>query len=179
MRGPLSGFRPRTPSPPPPPSPPRSHPIPSADASRPRDLWIPVSDGSYVTANGDTCIVRNNYTGSISISRDKDGRRVVKEETREEARLPPFTSLLRPGADRTPPPRPPPPAIARTPPPRPPPPRWVSPRPERPATPVPPEGPPPPYQGIIVTEGPHPMDDLPPPYGEVAVEQLPIGVRGN
>ena len=52
-------------------------------------LGIPVSDGSYVTANGDTCIVRSNYTGSISISRDKDGRRVVKEEPREEARLPP------------------------------------------------------------------------------------------
>lgn len=186
----MSGFRPRTPPPPPPPQPPRipspppppsPRPIPPADGSRPRELWIPVSDWSYVTASGDTCIVQRNYTGSITITRDAEGKRVVKEEPKEqESSLPPFTSLLRPGSSgRTPPPRPPPPASSRTPPPRPPPPRcWVSPQSQRPETPAP-RDPPPPYQGIVVTEGPHPMDDLPHPYGEVLVDQRPIGVRGN
>lgn len=157
---PMPGFRPRTP-PPPLPSSPRSRRIPPAESSRVRDIWIPVSDGSYVTENADTCVVRIGLTGSISVTRDNEGRRVVKEEPG----LPPFKSLLRPGGstgDRTPPPRPPPP-------------RWVSPRPNPPATPVP-QDPPPPYQGIVVTETPM---DLPPPYGEVLVEQLPIGVRGN
>ena len=121
MRGQLSGFRPRTPPPPPPPQPPRPPRTPSpppppsprrmppADGSRARELWIPVSDGSYVTANGDTCIVRHNFTGSISVTRDAQGRRVVKEvgtrvvkeepKEEEEVPLPPFTSLMRrPGA---------------------------------------------------------------------------------
>ena len=127
---------PRAPSPPPPPSPRR---MPPADSSRARDVWIPVSDGSYVTANG---IIRSNFTGRISVTRDSQGRRVVKEvgtriekeEPKEEPALPPFTSLMRRGS-RTPPPRPPPPrsgaaaaaAAGNTPPPRPPPPRWVSP----------------------------------------------------
>lgn len=107
---PLPRRPPRTPSPPPPPPPPQPRPIPPADSSRPRDVWIPVSDGSYVIANGDACIVRNNYTGSITITQDSQGRKVVKEEPlevkEEEAfTLPPFTSLMS-SRRRNPPPRP-------------------------------------------------------------------------
>lgn len=173
---------PRTPSPPPPPSPPRSRSIPPADSSRPRDVWIPVSDGSYVTLNGDTSIVRNNYTGSITITRDSQGRKVLKEEPlevkEEEAfTLPPFTSLMS-SRRRNPPLRPPPPTVSsRTSPP--PPPRWVSPpRPQRPATSIP-RDPPPPYQGLIIHEVPQRPRSPPPPYGEVEVQQNAIGVRGK
>ena len=191
----MTGFRPRTPHPPPPPQPPRpprtpSPPppprnIPPADSSRPRDVWIPVSDGT----SGDTCMVQKNFIGSLTITKDSGGRKVIKQEPgvkqepiEQENNHPPFTSLFQRPADgnRTPPPRPPPPAASsRTPPPRPPPPRcWVSPQIQRRATPIL-RDPPPPYQRIVVTEAPRPMDDLPPPYWEVSVEQLPIGVRGN
>ena len=172
----MAGFRPRTPPPPPPPPPP-PRPMPQADS---RDICIPVSGGSYVTAQGDMCMARSNFTGTISVSTDSQGRRtvrevgrrVIKEEIKKEVTedppaLPPFTSLVR--RSRSPPPRPPLPrsGVSRTP--LPPPPRWVSPQPQRPET------PPPPYQGIIVTEAPR----SPSPYGEVKVEQLPIGVLGN
>ena len=96
--------------------------MPPADGSRPRELWIPVSDRSYVTVNGVTCIVRSNFNGRISVTRDSQGRRVVKEvgtrvvkeepkEEEEEVTLLPFTSLMRrPGASAAgaPPQRPPP-----------------------------------------------------------------------
>ena len=153
MRGPLSGFRPRTPPPPTPPQPPRPprtpspppRPVPHEDSSRGRDIWIPVSDGSYVTASGNVCVVRSNFTGSVTVSTDSQGRRTVREvgrriikeeikkavEEEEQPALPPFTSLMQ--RSRTPPPRPPLPrsGIGRTPSPRPPPPRWVSPLPQR------------------------------------------------
>ena len=127
--------------------------------------------------------MRSNFTGSVTVYTDSQGRRtvrevgrrVIKEEIKKEVAeeppaLPPFTSLVR--RSRSPPPRPPLPRSGtnRTPPPRPPPPRWVSPRPQRT------ESPPPPYQGIIVTEVPR---SPPPPYGKVKVESNPIGVRGN
>lgn len=176
--------RPRTPSPPSP------RPMPQADSRR-RDIWVPVGDGSYITANGDVCVVRSNFTGSVTVSTDGQGRRVVrevgkriiKEEVKkeplgEESALPPFTSLMRGPRTSTPPPRPPLPVSAdgasaasfRNPPPRPPPPRWVSPQSQRS------ESPPPPYQGLVITEAPR---SPPSPYGEVKVEQLPLGVRGN
>lgn len=121
MRGPLSGFRPRTPPPPPPPQPPRPprtpsppppppppRPIPAPDS---RSVWIPVSDGSYVTAQGDVCIVRSSFTGNVTVSTDSQGRRtvrevgrrIIKEEVKKEnaeeepPTLPPFTSLMRRG----------------------------------------------------------------------------------
>ena len=107
---------PRTPSPPPPPPQPR--PIPAPDS---RSIWIPVSDGNYVTAQGDVCMVRSNFTGTVSVSTDSQGRRtvrevgrrVIKEEMKKEnaeeepPALPPFTSLMRRGPRTPPPPRPP------------------------------------------------------------------------
>ena len=158
----MSGFRPRTPPPPPPPQPPRPprtpspppppRPIPAPDS---RSVWIPVSaDGSYVTAEGNVCMVRSNFTGTVTVSTDSQGRRTVREvgrriikeevkkENAEEERpaLPTFTSLMRRGPRTPPPPRPPPPTVnasgggspwlsTRNPPTRPPPPRWVSPLP--------------------------------------------------
>lgn len=86
----MTGFRPSTPPPPPPPQPPRpprtpSPPppprnIPPADISRPRDVWIPVSDGTYITATGDTCMVQRNFTGSLIITKDSRGRKIIKQE---------------------------------------------------------------------------------------------------
>ena len=162
--------------------------MPPSDGSRARDIWIPVSDGSYVTESGDVCVVRSNFTGSVTVSTDSRGRRTVKEvgrhiikeeikqeEEEEKPALSPFTSLMR--RSRTPPPRPPLPVTTagRTPPPRPPPPRWVSPTSRQPEL-CAPQDPPPPYQGLIVREVPQ---DSPSPYGEVLLEQNPIGVRGN
>nr|XP_022311976.1 basic salivary proline-rich protein 1-like [Crassostrea virginica] len=111
-----------------------------------RPLWIPVSDGTYAKADG-------SFTG------------------------------VRP-RKATPPPRPPPPRTAPQYPgeeegwlttrsrpltstPRRPP-RWVSPPPQRPRS------PPPPYQGIIVSERPQSPS---PPYGEVDVRRAENAVR--
>ena len=120
-------------------------------------------------------MVRSNFTGSVTVSTDSQGRRTVKEVGRrvikeevkkeqeeEEPTLPPFTSLMRRGT-RTPPPRPPPPRFGAS----------ASPVPQRA------ESPPPPYQGIIVSEVPQRPQSPPPPYGEVKKEQNAIGVRGN
>ena len=179
MRGPVRAYRPRSPPPPPPPQPPppppqpQPQPQPQRPTQRPggRNIWIPVSDGSYALANGS--VVRQNYTGRITIKSDGRGNREVKEEPLnadawkrfEES----FTGVRkRNSSGNVPPPRPPPP---KTPPgvtnvkenegewlttrrpltstPRRPP-RWVSPPPH----PQRPESPPPPYQGIIVREVP-------------------------
>ena len=40
---------------------------------------MPVSDGSYITANGDVCVVRSNFTGSVTVSTDAQGNRTVRE----------------------------------------------------------------------------------------------------
>ena len=158
-------------------------------------MWIPLSDGCFVLDNGST-VVRQNYTGKITINRDSAGNRTIKEEPLTEEGLQRFRNLeesfpgVRSGRRNSsgPPPRPPPPRI-------PPtaagaasdttgwlttrnrqsapgllrPPRWVSQSRQRP------QSPPPPYQGLFVTEAPQ----SPPPYGEVLVEQQPQGVRGN
>ena len=174
QRPPPQPPRPRAPFPPPPPS---------------RQVWIPLSDGCFALDNGNT-VVRRNYTGRISINSDQQGNRVVTQEPLTEEALRRFQNLeesftgvrsTQRKATRTPPPRPPPPRI-------PPaaaadqsdgwlttrnrqPTRWVSPpRSQRP------ESPPPPYQGIVVTER---HRSPPPPYGEVSVRENGDSVRGN
>lgn len=86
----------------------------------------------------------------------------VKQEAPEP--LPPFTSLVK-REPISPPPRVAAATESRVPPPRPPPPRLAA-----------LQFPPSPYQGLVVTEAPQ---SLSPPFGEVKVEQLPIGVRGK
>ena len=124
-------FRTRSPPPPPPPQPPRPPRTPSPPP-RPippqpngRNIWIPVSDGSYVMADGNACVVRRNYCGKITINSDNTGRRVIKEEPLDPGFEQRFKDLeesftsVRAGRRRNstgaaaPPPRPPPP---RTPP---------------------------------------------------------------
>ena len=139
----------RTRSPPPPPQPPRPPRTPSPPP-RPippqpngRNIRIPVSDGSYVMADGNACVVRRNYCGKITINGDNAGRRVIKDEPLDPGFEQRFMDLeesftsVRAGRRRNstgaaaPPPRPPPPrtppsaAAGAPPPPRPP--RWVSP----------------------------------------------------
>ena len=187
---------PRTPPPPPPPAPqqtpPRSQappvcPVPPLSTSA-RDVWIPVSDGTYISDNGSTCMVRTgrSFSGRVKVTYSSGAPPVVKEGNeemephvtiKEEPALPPFTTLLK-KEPRIPTPKPPLPVQRWTPTPPPPPPaqnpaqRWVSPQ-----RPMPPQRPLPPYQGIVVREA---SVDPPPPYGEVLVEnQQPIGVRGN
>ena len=80
---------------------------------------LPRRDGSYITADGNVCVVRSNFTGSVTVSTDSEGRRtvrevgrrVIKEEVKKEVAedppaLPPFTSFMR-GPRTPPPPRPP------------------------------------------------------------------------
>ena len=115
----------------------------AATHSNGRNIWIPVSDGSYVMADGNACVVRRNYCGKITINGDNTGRRVIKEEPLDPGFEQRFKDLeesftsVRAGRRRNstgaaaPPPRPPPPrtppsaAAGAPPPPRPP--RWVSP----------------------------------------------------
>ena len=198
--GPVRAFRPRSPPPPPPPPPPQPPrprdpsppppPPPQPEQGGQRQVWIPLSNGMFALNDGST-LVRSNFSGRVMVETDSQGRRTVKEVGRritkeEPIALPPFTSLLE-REGRTPaPPRPPPPAIrtsggnsppwlsTRNPPPRPPPPqRWVSPMPRCPQS---PQSPPPPYEGIIVTERP---EESPPPYGEVIVLQDGNDVEGK
>ena len=185
-----SGPLPERPAPPQRPPP---QPQPQRPTQRPggRNIWIPVSDGCYALADG--CVVRQNYTGRITINTDGRGNREVKEEPLnadawkrfEES----FTGVRkRNSTGNVPPPRPPPP---KTPPtntsgewlttrrpltstPRRPP-RWVSPPPQ----PKRPESPPPPYQGIIVREVPQRPQSPPPPYGEVIVKGNGDNVQGK
>ena len=183
MRGPVRAYRPRSPPPPPPqpprpaqrpPSPQRPPPPPQPQPHPPRptqrQIWIPVSDGTFALADGSTT-VRRGYTGRISVTTDERGTRVVREEPLDPGFEERITALersftgVKEKKKAVPPPRPPPP---KTPPaaanteegewlttrrpltstPRRPP-RWVSPPPQRPRS------PPPPYQGIVVTEVPH------------------------
>ena len=171
------------PQPPPPPRPTQ------------RQIWIPVSDGTFAVADGSTT-VRRGYTGKISITTDERGTRVVTEEPLDPgfetrmAELERSFTGVKEKKKPVPPPRPPPPktvpatvnteegewlSTRRRPltstPRRPP--RWVSPPPQRPRS------PPPPYQGIIVTEVPQRPQSPPPPYGEVAVERSGDAVRGK
>nr|XP_022294900.1 serine/arginine repetitive matrix protein 1-like [Crassostrea virginica] len=224
VRGPVRAYRPRSPPPPPPqpPQPPTSAQSSASAASGPlpqrppspqrppppprpqtpqQQIWIPVSDGTYALANGST-IVRRGYTGSIKITSDEKGKRVVKEERLDPGFETRMAALERSFArvrekKSAPPPRPPPPKTTPAPtsteeegvwlttrsrpltstPRRPP--RWVSPPPQRPRTPPPqrPRSPPPPYQGIVVTEVPQRPQSPPPPYGEVSVERSGDAVR--
>ena len=157
-----SGPLPERPAPPQPQRPP---PRPTQ-----RQIWIPVSDGTFALADGSTT-VRRGYTGKISITTDERGTRVVTEEPLDpgfEARMAELERSFTGVKEKkkpVPPPRPPPPktvpatvnteegewlSTRRRPltstPRRPP--RWVSPPPQRPRS------PPPPYQGIVVTEVP-------------------------
>ena len=181
------------------PLPERSAPPPRPTQPPARQVWIPVSDGTFALANG--CTVRTGYTGRISIRTDGQGNRKITEEPLDpgfQQRMrdleESFTGVKKgPEKGKTvPPPRPPPP---KTPPtaaaasmkeegewlntrrpltstPRRPP-RWVSPPPQRP------QSPPPPYQGIIVTEAPQRPRSPPPPYGEVTVRQNGDAVQGK
>ena len=140
-----------------------------------------MSDGTYAKADG--CTVIRNYTGKLTITRDQNGSRVVRQEPPDSGFAERMAALersftgVRPRR-ATPPPRPPPPRTASQYPaeeegwlttrvrpltstPRRPP-RWVS--------------PPPPYQGIVVSERPQ---SPPPPYGEVTVERARDAVRGK
>ena len=154
-----------------------------------RPLWIPVSDGTY--AKADRCTVVRDFTGKFTVTRGSDATRTVRQEPPDsgfEARMAAlersFTGV-RP-RKATPPPRPPQPRTAPQYPaeeegwlttrsrpltstPRRPP-RWVSPPPQRPRS------PPPPYQGIVVSERPQ---SPPPPYGEVDVRKAGNAVRGK
>ena len=167
------------------PAPPPQRPPPPAG----RQVWIPVSDGTYAKADG--CTVIRDFTGKLTVTRGADGSRTIRQEPPDSgfeermAALQRSFTGVRPRR-ATPPPRPPPPRTAPQYPaeeegwlttrsrpltstPRRPP-RWVSPPPERPRS------PPPPYQGIIVSERPQ---SPPPPYGEVDVRRAENAVRSK
>nr|XP_022311970.1 WAS/WASL-interacting protein family member 3-like [Crassostrea virginica] len=88
------------------PAPPQRPPTPAR-----RPLWIPVSDGTYAKADG--CTVVWNFTGKLTITRDENGARVVKQEPLDPgfedrmAALEKSFTGVRP-RKATPPPRPPP-----------------------------------------------------------------------
>ena len=216
----MRAYRPRSPPPPPPqppqppksaqssgtlpqrpPSPQRPPPPPRPQAPQ-RQIWIRVSDGTYALANGSTTM-RRGYTGSIKITSDEKGTRVVKEEPLDpgfEDRMAALDRSFTGVREKKPVPqlRPPPPKTPPAPtsteeggwlstrsrpltstPRRPP--RWVSPPPQRPRTPPPqrPRSPSRPYQGIVVKEVPQRPQTPPPPYKEVAVERSGDAVRGK
>ena len=198
VRGPVTAFRarspppppppqpprrPRTPSPPPPPPPPPQRPFPTRPNGR--NIWIPVSDGSFVTAEGNACVVRRNYCGKITINSDSSGNRVIKEEPLDPGFQQRFRDLeesftsVRAGSRRNP-------TGAAAPPPRPPPPKtppsaavnttgdWLSTR-NRPSTPAPSRPSrwvSPPRRTPVSTATSLPQDPTP-PYQGIIVREVP------